>query len=91
MILWAALVSFVSGLSAAYRKTININDLLRSAMNTAMMGGCLAAVASYFVLDKPALAWAVIGIVGLLSLGGLGIVDWAVSLAKSKVENKVKE
>ena len=82
MILWASVISFIGGIAAAYRSTNAVNDIIKSGVNTGVMGGCLAAVATWFTLEKPALAWLFIGLSGILSLGGLATIDWVVSLSK---------
>ena len=91
MILWASIISFIGGVSAAYRSSLKPNDLLRSGLNTAIMGGCLAAIATYVTLERPALAWLVIGLSGLLSLGGLATVDWVRQLAQKKFGKKIND
>ena len=90
MVLWASVISFIGGVSAAYRNSTLLNDLLRSGLNTAVLGACLAFVSTYWTLSRPALAWLTIGLSGLLSLGGLATVDWVSRQLKKRFE-KVTE
>lgn len=90
MMMWASLISFIGGVSAAYRTSSFFSDLFRSGMNTMVMGACLAAISTYWTLDKPAFAWLVIGCSGILSLGGLATIDWLTKLIKQKIQKKVE-
>ena len=90
MVLWASAISFIGGVSAAYRSSIKVNDLLRSGLNTAVMGSCLAFVSTFWTLDRPALAWLTIGLSGLLSLGGLATVDWVSRQLRKRFEKVSK-
>ena len=83
MVLWASIVSFIGGIAAAYRTSNILNDIFKSGVNTGVMGACLAFAATWFTLEKPALAWLFIGLSGILSLGGLATIDWVVSLSKN--------
>jgi len=85
MVMWASVVSFIGGIAAAYRTSNIVNDIFKSGVNTGVMGGCLAFVATWFTLEKPALAWLSIGLSGILSLGGLATIDWVVSLSKNTI------
>lgn len=91
MVMWASIISFVGGVSAAYRSSTIINDLLRSGLNTAVMGACLAFVSTYWTLDKPALAWLTIGLSGILSLGGLATVEWFSQTIRKRFGNEIEE
>ena len=85
---WAASISFIGGVSAAWRISDEWQVLLKSGLNTAILGISIVMVATHFTDDKPALQWGVIGVSGLLSLGGLATVDWAVKLTRKRVESR---
>ena len=91
MILWASVISFIGGIAAAYRSSNKANDIFKSGVNTAVMGGSLAAVSTWFTLDKPNLTWIFIGLSGILSLGGLATIDWVVSLSKNTIGKWISE
>ena len=91
MILWASVISFIGGIAAAYRSSNKANDIFKSGVNTAVMGGSLAAIATWFTLEKPALTWLFIGLSGILSLGGLATIDWVVSLSKNTIGKWISE
>jgi len=91
MILWASIISFIGGIAAAYRSSNSANDIFKSGVNTAVMGGSLAAVSTWFTLDKPNLTWVFIGLSGILSLGGLATIDWVVSLSKNTIGKWISE
>ena len=91
MVMWASVISFIGGVSAAYRSSTLLNDLLRSGLNTAVMGACLAFVSTYWTLSRPTLAWITVGLSGLLSLGGLASIDFINQQIKQRLKKKADE
>lgn len=90
---WAAVVSLIGGIAAAWRNgnKPGVLDLLMVGLNTAVLGGCLAMVGYRWSSESPTLSWTIIGGCGILSLGGLAVVDWALSLAKSRIKKHVDD
>ena len=82
---WAAGVSFVGGLAAAWRTSNEYAVLTKTGVNTAILGVSIVMVSTYWTHDRPGLAYLVIGVSGLLSLGGLAAVDWAYEMTQKRI------
>ena len=51
----------------------------------------MTMVAHVWAQGDPVKSWAVIGGCGILSLGGLGTIDWLTNLVKRKIEKQVEK
>ncbi len=86
---WAMVISFIGGMSAAYRTTNSVNDIFKSAINTTVLGACIALFATFWTIDRPGYAWLAIATSGLLSLGGLATIDWVQKTFKKQAEKRL--
>lgn len=91
MVTWAAIVSALGGVAAAWRTSNHIPDLAKTGANTAVLGASLVLLSSYWTTQNTTLAWSAIGLSGIISLGGLATVDWLVATARRWLEARADE
>ena len=91
MVAWSACVSMAGGIAAAWRETHQCSTIVKTGLNTAVFGVSIILLSSYWTSQSAPLAWSAIGASGILSLGGLAIVDWGVDLVKRRVEVRADE
>lgn len=87
----AALISFIGSAASATRKTWDWQLLLQSGLNSAVLGVSGALLSHAMIGESYTAQMTMLGVCGILSLGGLAVVDWAIGLVKSVVEKKVKD
>ena len=92
MVLWAAVLSLLGGVASSLRRADgNWRVMIQYGMNTAVLGASMTMVAHVWAQGDPVKSWAVIGGCGILSLGGLGTIDWLTNLVKRKIEKQVEK
>lgn len=91
MIGWCFFVSLLGGVAASLRKgTVDLFDVLKVGLNTGVMGGCLAMVATPWVRDNESFRWMIIGTCGILSLGGMATIDWVLDRFRQRIDRELK-
>ena len=90
--MWAACVSAIGGFAAGWRVSDQWSEILKTALHTMVLGVGLVLSAAYWTVGgDPAMQWMAIGLSGVLSLGGLASIDWAVDLARRKAEAQFRD
>lgn len=90
-LLMAVVISFLGGVAAAIRQTRDWFILLQFGMNTAVLGASGVMLSHVAIGESYGAQLAAIGIVGILSLGGLSASDWVRSLLQRTIESRLKK
>lgn len=89
-LLMAIAISFLGGIAAAIRQTRDWFILLQFGMNTAVLGASGVMVSHLAIGDSYGAQLAAIGIVGIISLGGLTASDWVRSLLQKTIQLRLR-
>jgi hypothetical protein len=90
-LLMAVAISFLGGVAAAIRQTRDWFILIQFGMNTAVLGASGVMLSHVAIGESYGAQLAAIGIVGILSLGGLSASDWVRSLLQKAIESRLKK
>jgi hypothetical protein len=90
-LLMAVAISFLGGVAAAIRQTRDWFILIQFGMNTAVLGASGVMLSHIAIGESYGAQLAAIGIVGILSLGGLSASDWVRSLLQKTIESRLKK
>ena len=90
-LLMAVGISFLGGIAAAIRQTRDWFILVQFGMNTAVLGASGVMLSHMAIGESYKAQLAAIGVVGILSLGGLTASDWVRSLLKKTIEIRIKK
>lgn len=75
-------ISIIAGTAALYRenrgKKIKAQDFIEHALNMGVCGASLSMLLYAWLEPKPLLEWSIIGIVGLISLGGMSSINFVI-------------
>ena len=86
-VIFAAVISVIGGIAAACREIQKDDDkalhVLKYALNTGVMGAAVALICAEQTLVPRVV---VLGVIGVLSLGGLGTVDAVLRKVKRKAK-----
>lgn len=86
MMLLAAGMSLLGGLAASLRnEPVTVKHSITIMLNTSILGASIAMIGYAFVANSPIKIWLVVGVATLASLGGLSMLDSAVQIVKSKI------
>jgi len=91
LVAWAACVSMAGGMAAAWRESNQCSVIVKTGLNTMVFGISISLLSSHWTSQSASLAWSAIGASGLLSLGGLAIVDWAIALFQKRIATHTQE
>lgn len=91
MLAWAVGLSFMGGFAAAWRTKHDWQSLVKTGLNTSIFGASFVLVLAQWTMGDAVLAWSAIGVAGVLSLGGMAVVDWGVEQAKKRIGRKIND
>ena len=88
---WAAFVSAIGGIAAGWRVSSHWPEIVKTGLHTMVLGVGLVLSTTYWTAGESVRQWTAIGLSGVLSLGGLATVDWAIDFARRKAEAQFRE
>lgn len=91
LVVYSAGISLIGGVVAATRQKSDPWVPVNSGLNTMVMGASIAMIGYPLIHNYPEYLLAAVGVTGLLSLGGLKTVDWALGLLKQRIKKKAEE
>ena len=88
---WAAFVAGIGGLAAGWRVSSHWPEIFKTGLHTMVLGVGLVLSTTYWTAGESVRQWTAIGLSGVLSLGGLATVDWAIDFARRKAEAQFRD